>query len=287
MKRLVFALLLLLWPVVALLGGGPQAVDAGRSRVDRRAGRDGPADPHRVGARRQDAHHQRRADHRRSDYDEVRCHAGKAGARHRSANDPGLHGAAARDAGCRCVALRPHPDHGDDDRGRAAAAAAAGIRSRHADAGMPVCTVAPRADANGHAAAAQSARSLSRPGCCPSPTNAADQLDDPAIAAAAAAGLVPIPAFNPGSLGCACAADAARRRDATEAGSDRAGSGSADKSVERAGRYRAAESRAAAAGRCSRRRRRACVRRRPTDKLSVAIQFRQAPRSDETAHNNA
>ena len=53
-------------------------------------------------------------------------------------SDPGLHGAAARDAGCRCVALRPHPDHGDDDRGCAASAAAAGDQgSRTADAEFP------------------------------------------------------------------------------------------------------------------------------------------------------
>ena len=37
------------------------------------------------------------------------------------------------------------------------------------------------------------------PGMLPEPDNAADQADDPAIAAAAAAGLVPIPAFTPGS----------------------------------------------------------------------------------------
>jgi hypothetical protein len=36
------------------------------------------------------------------------------------------------------------------------------------------------------------------PGILPEPMNSADDLDDPAIAAAAAAGLVPIPAFNPG-----------------------------------------------------------------------------------------
>ncbi|MEO5740956.1 MAG: hypothetical protein ABIS29_10220 [Vicinamibacterales bacterium] len=36
------------------------------------------------------------------------------------------------------------------------------------------------------------------PGMLPEPPDSADQMDDPAIAAAAAAGLVPIPAFNPG-----------------------------------------------------------------------------------------
>ena len=36
------------------------------------------------------------------------------------------------------------------------------------------------------------------PGMLFEPPNAADQMDDPAIAAAAAAGLVPVPAFNPG-----------------------------------------------------------------------------------------
>ena len=36
------------------------------------------------------------------------------------------------------------------------------------------------------------------PGTLPDPMNSADDLDDPAIAAAAAAGLVPVPAFNPG-----------------------------------------------------------------------------------------
>src|SRR5688572_11123051 len=36
------------------------------------------------------------------------------------------------------------------------------------------------------------------PGTLPEPINSADDLDDPAIAAAAAAGLVPVPAFNPG-----------------------------------------------------------------------------------------
>jgi hypothetical protein len=36
------------------------------------------------------------------------------------------------------------------------------------------------------------------PGMLPEPEEAADQMDDPAIAAAAAAGLVPIPALNPG-----------------------------------------------------------------------------------------
>lgn len=37
------------------------------------------------------------------------------------------------------------------------------------------------------------------PGILPEPDNSADQADDPAIAAAAAAGLVPVPAFNPGA----------------------------------------------------------------------------------------
>jgi hypothetical protein len=37
------------------------------------------------------------------------------------------------------------------------------------------------------------------PGMLPEPDNSADQADDPAIAAAAAAGLIPIPAFAPGS----------------------------------------------------------------------------------------
>ena len=36
------------------------------------------------------------------------------------------------------------------------------------------------------------------PGMLTEPPNPADQMDDPAIAAAAAAGLVPVPAFNPG-----------------------------------------------------------------------------------------
>jgi hypothetical protein len=36
------------------------------------------------------------------------------------------------------------------------------------------------------------------PGLLPEPADSADQMDDPAIAAAAAAGLVPIPALNPG-----------------------------------------------------------------------------------------
>lgn len=36
------------------------------------------------------------------------------------------------------------------------------------------------------------------PGVLPEPDDSADQMDDPAIAAAAAAGLVPIPALNPG-----------------------------------------------------------------------------------------
>ena len=36
------------------------------------------------------------------------------------------------------------------------------------------------------------------PGVLPEPEDSADQMDDPAIAAAAAAGLVPIPALNPG-----------------------------------------------------------------------------------------
>lgn len=36
------------------------------------------------------------------------------------------------------------------------------------------------------------------PGMLPEPADSADQMDDPAIAAAAAAGLVPIPALNPG-----------------------------------------------------------------------------------------
>jgi hypothetical protein len=39
------------------------------------------------------------------------------------------------------------------------------------------------------------------PGMLPEPADFADQMDDPAIAAAAAAGLVPIPAFNPGPAG--------------------------------------------------------------------------------------
>lgn len=38
------------------------------------------------------------------------------------------------------------------------------------------------------------------PGMLLDPPDAADQLDDPAIAAAAAAGLVPVPAFNPGQF---------------------------------------------------------------------------------------
>ena len=38
------------------------------------------------------------------------------------------------------------------------------------------------------------------PGMLPEPPNSADQMDDPAIAAAAAAGLVPIPAINPGGV---------------------------------------------------------------------------------------
>lgn len=37
------------------------------------------------------------------------------------------------------------------------------------------------------------------PGMLPEPDDAADQMDDPAIAAAAAAGLIAIPAFNPGA----------------------------------------------------------------------------------------
>jgi len=37
------------------------------------------------------------------------------------------------------------------------------------------------------------------PGMLPEPPNSADQMDDPAMAAAAAAGLVPIPAFSPGA----------------------------------------------------------------------------------------
>jgi len=37
------------------------------------------------------------------------------------------------------------------------------------------------------------------PGTLPEPTDSADQMDDPAIAVAAAAGLVPIPALNPGT----------------------------------------------------------------------------------------
>src|SRR5688572_27374340 len=36
------------------------------------------------------------------------------------------------------------------------------------------------------------------PGMVPEPADSADQMDDPAIAAAAAAGLVPVPALNPG-----------------------------------------------------------------------------------------
>ena len=36
------------------------------------------------------------------------------------------------------------------------------------------------------------------PGTLPDPADAVDQMDDPAIAAAAAAGLVPVPALNPG-----------------------------------------------------------------------------------------
>ena len=38
--------------------------------------------------------------------------------------DPGLHGDAALDAGCRCVPVRSHPDHAHDDGSRRASAAA-------------------------------------------------------------------------------------------------------------------------------------------------------------------
>ena len=43
------------------------------------------------------------------------------------------------------------------------------------------------------------------PGMLVDPPNSADQMDDPAVAAAAAAGLVPVPALNPAPMGAASA----------------------------------------------------------------------------------
>ncbi len=159
--------------------------------------------------------------------------------------DPGLRGAAARDASCRCFALRPHTHHGDDDRGCAASAAAAGTRiHRHAygmygaaQGGANVTQLRPNPEVP-----------LS-PGTLPEPADAADQMDDPAIAAAAAAGLVPVPALNPGPSAVPAPlmppGGAAQQKPAPTA----PGVGVADESVERTNRYRAAESRAASPGR--------------------------------------
>ena len=116
----------------------------------------------------------------------------------------------------RRVALRSHSDHGDDDRRCGASAAAAGAQD------SPACKAASQAAAERHAAAAH-ARRRSRPGMLPEPDDPADQMDDPAIAAAAAAGLVPVPALTPGPAGCSGTADAARRRSTAAAGASRAG----------------------------------------------------------------
>ena len=100
-------------------------------------------------------------------------------------------------------------------------------------------------------------------------------------AAAAAAGLVPFPALNAGPADCSGAADAARRRRATAAGADRAGRRTpANRWNVPAGTAQPSLPAASPAGR-RRRRPRARVRRRPTDKRRVAVQFAVAP-SDAT-----
>ena len=117
------------------------------------------------------------------------------------------------------------------------------------------------------------------PGMLLEPPDSGDQItDDPAIAAAAAAGLIPVPGLNPGSASNSWA-DAARWCKST--GANGAGSRSTDKPVERAGRHRATESRAADSCPSSAASASACVRRRPTDRALVAIQSTDAP-SDET-----
>ena len=76
------------------LGGRPLD-HAERARLGRRQGRDGPADPHRVGARRPDEDRQRRAHPRRTDDDRAEQRHRIAGARSAAARDERIHRRAA------------------------------------------------------------------------------------------------------------------------------------------------------------------------------------------------
>ena len=189
-----------------------------------------------MGAHRQDANRQRRADHRRAGHVEARRRSGKTGARHRPSDGTGIHGGTARDVGRRCVDLRSHSDHGDDDRrcGRVGPQPTPGFPGRR--------------PAHGCRPARNARRSC--PAALPARRACEDQEeDDPAIAAAAAAGLIAVAAqprrAQPADFGAACAA----RRDSSRHPyrQRRRNYAAPVESVERAGRRIAAEPRTTAA----------------------------------------
>ena len=206
MKRLLFGLLVLAFSARTVRGGRAAAVDSGRQGFHRCAGRHDPADPDRMGPHRKNAHRQRRAPQWRPHHDQVRRGSRKAGARDHSSSRSGLHCRAARDICRQRVAVRHDSDHADDDGSRGSAAAQSPA--------IPDC----KADFRVAAQTSRRSAPPMLPGMMPElPDPAIDQINDPAIAAAAAAGLMPVPAHGARSSFRVHAVDDARRDSAAAA----------------------------------------------------------------------